>query len=85
MVIFDESGLVSSNNHVIEGGVEIIATQDEGTQLVAEVVGADRLSDLAVLQLSSEPEHLADTPDGGRSGPVLEPMLTGRAGSTIRP
>jgi len=53
-VIFDESGLVLTNNHVIEGGVEITVTQDDGTQIVAEVVGADRLSDLAVLQLPGD-------------------------------
>ena len=53
-VIFDESGLVLTNNHVIEGGVEITVTLDDGTQLVAEMVGADRLSDLAVLQLPGD-------------------------------
>ena len=53
-VIFDESGLVLTNNHVIEGGVEITVTQDDGTQIVAEVVGADRLSDLAVLRLPGD-------------------------------
>ena len=53
-IIFDESGLVLTNNHVIEGGVEITVTQDDGTQLVAEVIGADRLSDLAVLQLPGD-------------------------------
>ena len=53
-VIFDESGLVLTNNHVIEGGVEITVTQDDGTQVTAEVTGADRLSDLAVLQLPED-------------------------------
>jgi S1-C subfamily serine protease len=53
-VIFDESGLVLTNNHVIEGGVKITVTQDDGTQFTAEVVGADRLSDLAVLQLPGD-------------------------------
>ncbi len=53
-VIIDESGLVLTNNHVIEGGVEITVTQDDGTQTVAEVVGADRLSDLAVLRLPGD-------------------------------
>ena len=53
-VIFDESGLVLTNNHVIEGGVEITVTQDDGTQVIAEVIGADRLSDLAVLQLPGD-------------------------------
>ena len=50
-VIFDESGLVLTNNHVVEGGTEITVTLDDGTQIVAETVGADRLSDLAVLRL----------------------------------
>ena len=53
-VIFDESGLVLTNNHVIEGGVKITVTQDDGTQIIAEVVGADRLSDLAVLRLPGD-------------------------------
>jgi S1-C subfamily serine protease len=53
-VIFDESGLVLTNNHVIEGGVEITVTLDDGTQIIAEVIGADRLSDLAVLQLPGD-------------------------------
>ncbi|MCH7738314.1 MAG: trypsin-like peptidase domain-containing protein [Chloroflexi bacterium] len=53
-VIFDESGLVLTNNHVIEGGVEITVTLDDGTQTIAEVVGADLLSDLAVLQLPGD-------------------------------
>ena len=53
-VIFDESVLVLTNNHVIEGGVEITMTQDDGIQVTAEVIGADRLSDLAVLQLPGD-------------------------------
>jgi serine protease Do len=36
---------------VIENGVQIIVTQDAGTQVEAEIIGVDRLSDLAVLQL----------------------------------
>ena len=50
-VIFDESGLVLTNNHVIEGGIEITITLDDGTQVQSEIVGTDRLSDLAVLKL----------------------------------
>ena len=50
-VIFDESGLVLTNNHVVEGGVEVTVTLDDGEQVEAEIVGADRLSDLAVLRL----------------------------------
>ena len=53
-VIFDESGLVLTNNHVIEGGVEITVTLDDGTQVEAEIIGADLLSDLAVLRLPGD-------------------------------
>ena len=53
-VIFDESGLVLTNNHVIEGGVKITVTLDDGTQEVAEVVGAELVSDLAVLRLPGD-------------------------------
>ncbi|MDA1128473.1 MAG: trypsin-like peptidase domain-containing protein [Chloroflexi bacterium] len=53
-VIFDQSGLVLTNNHVIEGGAEATVTLDDGTQIAAEVVGADRLSDLAVLRLPGD-------------------------------
>ena len=53
-VIFDESGLVLTNNHVVEGGVEITVTLDDGTQIVADMVGADNLSDLAVLRLPGD-------------------------------
>ncbi|HIN24771.1 MAG TPA: PDZ domain-containing protein [Dehalococcoidia bacterium] len=53
-VIFDESGLVLTNNHVTEGGAEITVTQDDGTQVVAELIGEDLLSDLAVLQIPGD-------------------------------
>jgi S1-C subfamily serine protease len=53
-VIFDKSGLVLTNNHVIEGGVEITVTLDDGTQVEAETIGADLLSDLAVLRLPGD-------------------------------
>ena len=53
-VIFDASGLVLTNNHVIEGGARITVTLDDGTQEVAEVVAAEMVSDLAVLQLPGD-------------------------------
>ncbi len=50
-VIISEDGLVVTNNHVIEGAAKVIITKDDGSQVEAEIVGADRLSDLAVLRL----------------------------------
>ena len=50
-VIITKDGLVLTNNHVVEGAQEVIITLDDGTLLDAELVGTDRLSDLAVLRL----------------------------------
>ena len=50
-VIIDPQGLVLTNNHVIEGASAITVTMDDGSQVEAEVVGADGLSDLAVLRI----------------------------------
>ncbi|MCH7605845.1 MAG: trypsin-like peptidase domain-containing protein [Chloroflexi bacterium] len=53
-VIFSPDGLVITNNHVIQGASTIIVTLDDGSQLEAGIVGADRLSDLAVLRIPGE-------------------------------
>jgi S1-C subfamily serine protease len=50
-VIISPEGLVLTNNHVVEGASKIIVTLDDGSQAEAKVVGADRLSDLAVLRM----------------------------------
>lgn len=50
-VIFAPEGLVLTNSHVIRGASAVIVTMDDGTQLEAEIVGVDRLSDLGVLRL----------------------------------
>ena len=50
-IIFDPQGLVLTNHHVIAGSENIIVTLDDGSQLEAELVGTDLLSDLAVLRI----------------------------------
>ena len=50
-VIISPEGYVITNNHVIEDAVEILVTLDNGEQVEAELVGADALSDLAVLRI----------------------------------
>ena len=50
-VIITKDGLVMTNNHVVEGAEKVTVTLDDGTQLDAELVGTDRLSDLAVVRL----------------------------------
>ena len=53
-VIFDSQGLVLTNNHVIAGSENITVTLDDGRQFQGEVIGADILSDLAVLRIPGE-------------------------------
>lgn len=53
-VIFAPEGLVLTNNHVIEGASNITVSMDDGSQVAAKLIGADRLSDLAVLRIPGE-------------------------------
>ncbi len=50
-VIFDPKGLVLTNTHVIDRATAITVTMDDGSQQKATIIGADPMSDLAVLQL----------------------------------
>ncbi len=52
--IIDPSGLIVTNNHVIEGADEISVILHNGTRLKAKVVGRDSKTDLAVLQVKSK-------------------------------
>lgn len=52
--VIDSSGILITNNHVIEGADEITATFNDGTKLVAEVVGRDEKTDIAVIKVTPE-------------------------------
>ncbi len=49
--IIDESGLVVTNNHVIQNADEVTVTLNDGRELDAKVIGADPDTDLAILQV----------------------------------
>ena len=51
--VVDASGIVVTNNHVIEGADEVAVILGDGTSLIAEVVGVDPATDLAVLRVNS--------------------------------
>lgn len=51
--IIDENGIVITNNHVIQGADDIIVRVDGDKEFNAEVLGADPLSDIAVLKLDT--------------------------------
>ena len=52
--VIDASGLVVTNNHVIDGADEIEVTFPDGTVLPAKLLGTDAKTDLAVLKVESD-------------------------------
>ena len=51
--IIDPTGIVVTNNHVIENADEIKVTLSDGSEYTATIRGVDRETDLAVLQLDA--------------------------------
>jgi len=52
--IVDPNGTIVTNNHVIKGAKSVSVTLDDGTQLVAKVVGHDARTDVAVLHVDAK-------------------------------
>ena len=52
--IIDEKGIVVTNNHVIDGAEDIVVQVNGEKKFNAKVIGADPLSDIAVLQLDTK-------------------------------
>jgi serine protease Do len=56
--IVDRSGLVVTNNHVVEGGASIQVRLADGRRFDADLVGRDAPTDLALVRLRSPPDDL---------------------------
>jgi serine protease Do len=52
--IIDEKGIVITNNHVIQDAEDIVVRVNGNEEYKAKIVGADPLSDIAVLQIDSK-------------------------------
>ena len=62
-VVFDAAkGLILTNAHVIEGADKITVTLKDGREAIAEVIGTDKDSDVAVIQI--ELDRLIEIPLG---------------------
>ena len=56
--IIDEKGIVVTNNHVIQDAEDIIVRVNGDKEFKAKVIGADPLSDIAVLQLKTKEKFI---------------------------
>jgi serine protease Do len=52
--IIDKSGIVVTNNHVIDGAKKITVKMPDGRSLDAKLIGADSATDVAVLRVKSD-------------------------------
>jgi serine protease Do len=53
-IVISEDGFIVTNHHVIEGARQISVILNDGLRYPAQLVGSDRLSDLAVLKIRAE-------------------------------
>lgn len=53
-IIFDKSGYIVTNEHVIDGATNITVTLPGGKRLPAQVIGSDFRTDLAVLKVNAQ-------------------------------
>ena len=62
-VIFDRRGYILTNEHVIHGAKEIRVTLPDGREFKGELVGADSMTDLAVIKINGENLPIAELGD----------------------
>ena len=53
-VIYDASGLIATNNHVVEDAQEISVSLADGRTVKGKVLGADAATDLAVVKIEAD-------------------------------
>jgi 2-alkenal reductase len=64
-VIIDAKGYIVTNNHVVDSAQNLLVILSDGTKLSAKLVGADALSDLAVVKVDGNLPAAAPLGDSG--------------------
>ena len=57
--IIDAKGIIVTNNHVIQGADDILIRVEGDKEYKAKIIGADPLSDIAVLEIQSKDQFVA--------------------------
>lgn len=73
-VIYDKAGYIATNNHVVEGASEIIVSLPDGRTFKGKVLGADAVTDLAVVKIDADNLTVAEFGDSD-SLQVGEPAI----------
>ena len=63
-MIVRADGLILTNNHVVEGGTDIVVALNDKREFKAKVLTADPSTDLAVLKIDTKGERLPIVPFG---------------------
>lgn len=64
--IIDSSGLIVTNNHVVEGASSITVTLEDGRNFSATLVRTDAVSDLAVIKINADNLQAAKVGDSSK-------------------
>jgi len=72
-VILNQQGYLVTNNHVIEKAAEIVVALQDGREALAEVIGTDPGTDLAILKINlpNLPAIIIEASDNLRVGDVV--------------
>lgn len=62
-VIFKSDGYIITNNHVIAGATEIIVSLSDGNTINGKLVGADEMTDIAVVKVDAKDLPVAELGD----------------------
>ncbi len=62
--LYDSQGYIVTNNHVVENAEELLVTFFDGSSSIAQLVGTDPGSDLAVIKVEQIPPGAAAVPLG---------------------
>ena len=60
--VYDNQGHIITNNHVVEGGRQIVVAFADGRQEAAQLIGTDPDSDLAVIKVDMPASELSPIP-----------------------
>jgi S1-C subfamily serine protease len=65
-VIYDSQGHILTNDHVVEGAQALLVSLPDGRSFKAKLIGADPLTDLAVVQISGSNLPVAELGDSSQ-------------------